>query len=102
MFSFYKDHSNPLFSNLKLLELRHVLESEVIKFFYNFSRNELPSSVYNQFNLVHNVHTRNTRNHSKFTTSRYGNHYLRGDGASLWNKLFKDFFQSHDLTDLTS
>ena len=26
------------------------------------------------------------------STSRYGNHSLRGDGASLWNKLFKEFF----------
>ena len=36
----------------------------IIKFFYNFSRNELASSVYNQFNLVHKVDTRNTRSHS--------------------------------------
>ena len=32
------------------------------------------------------------------STSRYGNHTLRGDGASLWNKFFKDFFTNHDLT----
>ena len=32
-FSFYKDHSNPLFKDLKLLNLHNVLESEIIKFF---------------------------------------------------------------------
>ena len=102
-FSFYKDRSNPLFKDLKLLKLRDVLESEIIKFFYKFSRNELPKSVCSIFNLVHEVHTRNTRNNlliyiSRMSTSRYGNHSLRGDGASLWNKFFKDFFPSHDLT----
>ena len=102
-FSFYKDHSNPLFKDLKLLKLRDVLESEIIKFFYKYSRNELPKSVCSIFNLVHEVHTRNTRNNlliyiSRMSTSRYGNHSLRGDGASLWNKFFKDFFPSHDLT----
>ena len=102
-FSFYKDHSNPLFKNLKLLKLRDVLESEIIKFFYKFSRNELPKSVCSIFNLVHEVHTRNTRNNlliyiPRMSTSRYGNHSLRSDGASLWNKFFKDFFPNHDLT----
>ena len=102
-FSFYKDHSNPLFKDLKLLKLRDVLESEIIKFFYKYSRNELPKSVCSIFNLVHEVHTRNTRNNlliyiPRMSTSRYGNHSLRSDGASLWNKFFKDFFPSHDLT----
>ena len=61
-FSFYKDHSNPLFKDLMLLRLDDVLGSEVIKFFYKFSRNELPKSVCGQFNLVQEVHTRNTCN----------------------------------------
>ena len=32
------------------------------------------------------------------STSHYGNHSLRGDGAYLWNNFFKGFFPSHDLT----
>ena len=32
-FSFHKDHSNPLFKNVKLLKLHNVLESEITKFF---------------------------------------------------------------------
>ena len=90
-FSFYKDHSNPLFKDLMLLRLDDVLGSEVIKFFYKFSRNELPKSVCGQFNLVQEVHTRNTCNNlliyiPRMSTSRNSNHSLRGDGASLWNK----------------
>ena len=45
-----------------LLRLDDVLGLEVIKFFYKFSRNELPKSVCGQFNLVQEVHTRNTCN----------------------------------------
>ena len=78
------------------------MKSEIIKFFYKFSRNELPKSVCSIFNLVHKVHTHNTRNNlliyiPRMSVFRYGNHSLRG-GASLWNKFFKDFFPSHDLT----
>ena len=28
------------------------------------------------------------------STSQYYNHSLRSDGASLWNKFFKDFFSN--------
>ena len=92
-----------MFKDLKLLKFRDVLELEMMKFFYKFSRNELPKSVCGIFNLVHEVHTRNTRKNlliyiPRMSTSRYGNHCLRCDGASLWNKFFKDFFPSHDLT----
>ena len=88
MFCFYKDHSNPLLKDLKLLKLRDVLESEIIKTFYKFSRNEVAKSVCSIFNLVHEVHTRNKHNNlliynPRTSTSRYGSHSLRCDGASL-------------------
>ena len=38
-FSFYKDHSNLLFKDLKLLKLCDVLEPEIIRFFCKFPRN---------------------------------------------------------------
>ena len=102
-FSFYKHHSNLLFKDLKLLELYDVLELEVIKFLCKFSRKKLPKSVCSQFNVVHEVHTRNTSNNfliyiPRMFTSQYGNHSLRSDGGSVWNKLFKDFFPNHDMT----
>ena len=79
--------------------MTYVLKSEIIKSFYKFSRNEMPKSVCSQFNLVHEVYTCNTRNNlliyiSRMSTSRYGNHSLRVDEASLWNKFFKKFFQT--------
>ena len=77
-FSFYKDHSNLLFKGLKLLKRHDVLESEIIKFFCRFSRNEMSKLLCSQFNLVHEVHTCNTRNNFsiymlRMSTSRYGN-----------------------------
>ena len=80
-FSFYKDHSNPLFKDLQLLKLRDDLESEIKKIFYKFSRNELPKSVCSVFNLDHEVHTRNRRNSlliyiPRISTSQNDNHPL--------------------------
>ena len=34
------------------------------------------------------------------STSQSDNHSLRGDGAFVWNIVFKDFFPAHDLTSL--
>ena len=105
-FSFYKDHSDSLFEDLKLLKRCNVLKSEIIKFFYNSSGHEFPKSVCSKFSLVYEVYTRNTRKNlliyvPKMSTSRYvyfGNHFLRSDGASLWNKFLKDFIINHGLT----
>ena len=102
-FSSHTDHSNPLFRDLKLLKLHDILESEIIKFFFKFSRNELPESVCSLFNLVDEIHTRSTRNNSliyipKMSTKQYGSNSLRGEGASQWNKFFKDYFQTNDFT----
>ena len=80
----------------------NVLESEIIKFFHKFFRNELPKSVCSVFHLVHKVHIRNTRNNlliyiPGMSAFQYGNHSLCGNGASLWNRFLKDFFPNHDL-----
>ena len=73
-FSFYKDPSESLFKNLKLLKRRDVLESEIIK----VSRNELPKSVRSIFNLVHEVHSCN----KQFVNLHSKNIYL-----SIWQSL---------------
>ena len=85
-FSFSKDNSIPLFKDFKLLKLHYVLKSE----FTNFSIKFLEMRCRNRY-VVHEVHTRNARNNlliyiPRMPTSQYGNHSLRGDGGSLWNK----------------
>ena len=103
-FSFDSDHSNLLFKDLKLLNLPHILESKVIKFFYKFSGKELPKSVCNQLNLVHEVYTCDAHNNllvytPRMSTIQYGKHSLHGNGASLWNGIsfFKNFFKELDV-----
>ena len=103
-FSFDSDHSNLLFKDLKLLKLPHILESKVIKFFYKFSGKELPRSVCNQLNLVHEVYTCDAHNNllvytPRMSTIQYGKHSLHGNGASLWNGIsfFKNFFKELDV-----
>ena len=98
-FSFYTDHGNALLRDLKLFKLSNIFNERPLKLFYKFSRKELPKSVCSQFKVGHEVHTPDARNNSliyipRICTSQYGNHYLHGDCASLWNKLFKDFFKT--------
>ena len=62
-FSFFKDHSNPLFKGLKLLKLHEVQTRNTLTNFLIY----IP----------------------RMSTSPYGNHSLRGD-AFLWNKFFED------------
>ena len=90
-FYIYTNQSNSLLKNLKLLKVPDILELEVIKFFYLFSRFDLPKSVCSQCNLVHKVHTRDIHNNSLIYSARVP--ILRIDGASLWSKFF-----NHDLT----
>ena len=89
--------------NLKIFKLPGISESDTINFFHVLSRNELPKSVCSQFSLVHEVYTCDTRYNlliyiPRMSASQYGKHYLRSNGSSLWNKLFKDFFQKYHLT----
>ena len=86
------------FKDLKLLQLHDVLESEIRKNFSKFSRNELPKSVCSKFNLVHEVHTRNTRNKLLIYILRMSISRHQSLFARWWyffkNKFFKDFFQT--------
>ena len=77
-FSFYKDHSNSLFKDLQLHKRHHVFESEIIKSFSKFLKNELPKSLCSNFNLVHEVLTCNTQ----FVNLHFKNVYL-----SIWLSL---------------
>ena len=63
-FTFPLDHCNSLYRDPKLFKLPDILKSGVINFFYQSSKNELSKSVCSKFNLVHEVHTRDTRNKS--------------------------------------
>ena len=96
VFSFYTDHGNPLLRDLKLFKLSDIFNERPLKLIYNFSRKEFPKSACSLFKIGHEVYTCDARNNSlifipRNYTSQYGNHYLHGDCASLWNKFFKDF-----------
>ena len=90
-FSFYKDHSNSLFKDLKLLKLCDVLESEIIKFFYKFSRNELSKSVSSIFNLVqtyeNELKTSDTRSNNFLLIFSPERSFMKCSPATQWSNL---------------
>ena len=67
-----------MFKDLKLLKLHDVSESEIIKVFCKFSRNELPKSICRQFNLVHEVRTPNILSVKKKAGEKWPN-FVLGD-----------------------
>ena len=98
-FCFYTDHNNLLLKELSYLNFLIFWNQRSWNFSISFFRNKLPKSICSQFNLFHEVHTRDARKNSliyisRMSTSQCDNHSLRGDGASLWNKFFRDFFKT--------
>lgn len=103
-FSFHIAHNNLLFSDLKILRF-HILISAGTKSFFKFFRDHLCKYVSSQLNLVNEGDTQDICKKSimyipKISTNQYDRNSLHGDGASLWNEFFKDFFHNHDFTSL--
>ena len=64
-FSHYKDHTNPLFINLKIVKLHDLVFLLSAIFMYNFHNNNLPE-LFNSFFLAVQ-HSHNTRSASNFS-----------------------------------
>lgn len=97
-FSFHIAHNNLLFSDLKILRF-HILISAGTKSFFKFFRDDLCKYVSSQLNLVNEGDTQDICKKSimyipKISTNQYDRNSLHGDGASLWNKSLKVFFQT--------
>ena len=80
-----------MFKDLKLLKLRDVLESEIINFFYKFSRNELPKSVSSIFNLVqtyeNELQTPDTRSNNFLLIFSPERSFMKCSPATQWSNL---------------
>ena len=55
-FSEFRSHTNPLFTNLKLLKVREIIKTQQLKLGYEFLNSTLPTDLQNIFTLSSNVH----------------------------------------------
>ena len=58
----YNDHTNPLFTKLKILKLEDIHELQIAKYMYALNNGTLPKALINMFTMNNEIHTHNTRN----------------------------------------
>ena len=89
----YRDHTTPLFAELKILRFNDLYEFCLCKFMYKYMNNALPSCFNACFTLASNVHSCNTRSASRkhlfvqYSRTTLNKNSLVNRGISNWNKL---------------
>jgi tetrahydromethanopterin S-methyltransferase subunit G len=61
----YNAHTEPLFKNLNLLTIKDMMKTKALKFFYHYTKNELPLYFESLFPESNSSHDHNTRNKAK-------------------------------------
>ena len=61
----YNAHSEPLFKQLHLLEVKDIFDVQCLKFWYKFVNNELPNYFRNMFTYNYELHDFETRNRDR-------------------------------------
>jgi hypothetical protein len=91
-FKSYLEHTEPLFQNLKILNINDYLSC---LFMYRFKRlQNLPEFFNGYFAQNNEVHHYNTRNANKFlvnfSRTNYAKRSIVNKGAKIWNSLDKE------------
>ena len=78
----YNAHTEPLFKNLKLLKIEHILKLHEFKLYYKFIHIRLPVYLQNlkldQNSIIHNINTRGQHNiHTTRVQHEFAKHSLR-------------------------
>ena len=58
----YNAHTDPLFKQLNILKINDIYKLSALKFYYKYSKAQLPRSFHGMFNPVSQSHTYQTRN----------------------------------------
>ena len=87
------EHTDPLFSELKLLKVKDIFSLTKLLFMFDFINENVPEELKKIFVIDWFIHSYETRSSMVFQTpkaktSRFGLNTLRYDGANLWNKFY--------------
>lgn len=95
-FSPYDAHTNPLFSNLKILKIEDIFKYQTLKLLHEYSSSKLPQALMKLFKPVKDTHQRETRSNTKnllyvpsIDTVRFGVNSISYNGPKLWNDHIK-------------
>ena len=85
----YRSHCEPLFLELKILNLKQMYTVSMIMFYYKYRKSLLPEVFNNMFSCRGDIHSYMTRNTLDIDLPSYGTVHLqrtlRYDGAKIWN-----------------
>ena len=86
-----REHTAPLFAQLRTLTLADINKLHTGIFMYKYSRNLLPCTFSSFFSSVRDTHTYSTKSSSNlfipFTSTSYSINTLRFYGPRLWNSI---------------
>ena len=91
-FKSYSDHTEPIFNDLKILNLYKLNEYLTSSFMFRyFHLHNLPEIFTNYFMTNKDIHNYNKRNafllHKKYNRTNYNKHTLANKGIDVWNNL---------------
>ena len=89
-FKSYSEHTEPIFNDLKILNLQKLNEYLTSSFVFRyFHLHNLPEIFTDYFVINKDIHNYNTRNaallHKKFNRTNYNKHTLANKGTDVWN-----------------
>ena len=104
-FKSYSEHTEPIFSDLKILNLQKLNEYLTSSFMFRyFHLHNLPEIFTDYFVTNKDIHNYNTRNaallHKKFNRTNYNKHTLANKGTDVWNNLPSQFHRNTKKLDL--
>ena len=92
-FSRFDAHTSPLFAQLKILKMPHVIVFQTACFMFRFSKGKLPKAFNTFFSTINSSHDYNTRLATRYTfsvpsiRSNYGKFNIRYAGPKVWNNI---------------
>ena len=91
-FKSYSEHTEPIFNDLKILNLQKLNEYLTSSFMFRyFHLHNLPEIFTDYFVTNKDIHNYNTRNaallHKKFNRTNYNKHTLANKRTDVWNNL---------------
>lgn len=91
--SHYREHTQPLFSRLKILNIFNINAFQISSFVFNFLHDNLPHSFDGFFTKNSEYHTYNTRScddlHHTFPKTNFTKFSIKYQGPKVWNSLPK-------------
>ena len=75
--SAFDAHTDPLFKNLKILNLESIYKLQIGKFMYQYRSGLLPYSFNNMFSVTHQVHSYGTRSSEFFLFTTMQDQYKK-------------------------